>query len=108
MVVFPAGESLAESRLSSRRGNSVSFNGSILGYDPGGNGSHGVALCQVQDDQIANIENDGAKSFANADVAERACNKMINESLITSDGDIEHFVSIYLTKIGLTKRVTTL
>lgn len=60
------------------------------------------------DNQIAKIANDGAKSFSNAYVAERAYNKMINESLITSDSDIEHFVSIYLSEIGLTKLVTTL
>ena len=60
------------------------------------------------DNQIAKIANDGAKSFLNADVAERAYNKMINESLITSDNDVEHFVSTYLSEIGLTKLVTTL
>lgn len=60
------------------------------------------------DNQIAKITNEGGKSFSNADVAERAYNKMINESLITSDSDIEHFVSIYLSEIGLTKLVTTL
>jgi hypothetical protein len=60
------------------------------------------------DNQIAKIANEGGKSFSNSDVAERAYNKMINESLITSDSDIEHFVSIYLSEIGLTKLVTTL
>jgi hypothetical protein len=60
------------------------------------------------DNQIAKIVNDGAKSFSNVDVAERAYNKMMKESLITSDSDIEHFVSIYLSEIGITKLVTTL
>ena len=58
--------------------------------------------------QIAKIANDGAKSFSNADVAERAYNKMLNDSLITGDKEVEHFVSIYLSEIGLTKLVTTL
>jgi len=60
------------------------------------------------DNQIAKIANDGAKSFANADVAERAYNKMKSGSLILNDSDIEHFVSIYLSETGLTKLVTTL
>ena len=60
------------------------------------------------DNQIANIANDGAKSFSNEDVAERAYNKMRSENLISSESDIEHFVSIYLSEIGLTKLVTTL
>ena len=60
------------------------------------------------DNQIAKIANDGAKSFANVDVAERAYNKMKKESLITSDSDIEHFISVYLSEIGMTKLITTL
>jgi len=68
---------------------------------------HQVQLTWL-DNQIANIANDGAKSFSNADVAERAYNKMLSESLITSDSDIEHFVSTHLSESGLKKLVTTL
>lgn len=60
------------------------------------------------DNQIAKIANDGANSFSNPDVAERAYNKMLTDSLITSANDIEHFVSIHLSEIGITKLVTTL
>ena len=60
------------------------------------------------DNQVANIANDGAKSFSNVGVAERAYDKMLSESLITSDSDIEHFVSIYLSATGLKKLITTL
>lgn len=60
------------------------------------------------DNQMANIANDGAKAFSNVDVAERAYNKMKEDSLIVSDSDIEHFVSVHLSEIGLGKLVTTL
>ena len=60
------------------------------------------------DNQMAKIAHDGAKSFSNADVAERAYNKMKIESLIVSDNDIEHFVSVYLSPIGISKLITTL
>jgi len=60
------------------------------------------------ENQIAKIANDGAKSFSNANVAERAYNKMRENSLITSNDDIEHFVSVYLSETGLRKLVTTL
>lgn len=59
------------------------------------------------DNQIAKIVNDGAKSFLNADVAERAY-EMMKKSLIISDNEIEHFVSVYLSEVGVTKLVTTL
>jgi hypothetical protein len=68
---------------------------------------HQVQLTWL-DNQIANIANDGAKSFSNADVAERAYNDMLSASLITSESDIEHFVSIHLSESGLKKLVTTL
>lgn len=58
--------------------------------------------------QIAKIANDGAKSFFNPGVAERAYNKMWKNSLIVSNDDIEHFVSTYLSETGLRKLVTTL
>ncbi|GLS89093.1 hypothetical protein GCM10007916_01600 [Psychromonas marina] len=60
------------------------------------------------DNQMDKIANDGAKSFLNADVAERAYNQMLSESLITSENEIEHFVSTYLSGVGLKKLVTTL
>ena len=61
------------------------------------------------DNQIAKIANDGAKSFSNADVAERAYLKLNNENIgLISDTDIEHFVSIHLSEVGLKKLVTTL
>lgn len=60
------------------------------------------------DNQIAKIANDGSKSFSNADVAERSYNKMMKGSLIVSDDDIEHFVSVHLSEVGIRKLVTTL
>ena len=60
------------------------------------------------DNQIAKIASDGAKSFSNADVAERAYNRMQRDSLISSNNDIEHFVSVHLSETGLRKLVTTL
>lgn len=60
------------------------------------------------DNQIAKIANDGSKSFSNPDVAERAYNKMMRDTLIVSDEEIEHFVSVYLSEVGLRKLVTTL
>ncbi len=59
------------------------------------------------DNQMANIAHEGAKSFSNVPTAERAYNKM-RESLIVDDLDIEHFVSVHLSEIGLRKLVTTL
>ena len=60
------------------------------------------------DNQITKIANDGSKSFSNPDVAERAYNQMMRDSLIVSDDDIEHFVSVYLSEVGIRKLVTTL
>lgn len=60
------------------------------------------------ENQILKIANDGAKSFFNPAVAERAYNKMRKDSLIVSDDYIEHFVSTYLSETGLKKLVTTL
>jgi len=59
------------------------------------------------DNQIANIANDGAKAFSNADVAERVY-AMMQKSLIISDNEIEHFVSVHLSEIGINKLITTL
>jgi hypothetical protein len=60
------------------------------------------------DNQIAKITNEGAKTFTNANAAERAYNKMRKDSLIVSDDDIEHFVSVHLSEVGIRKLVTTL
>ena len=57
--------------------------------------------------QVAKIANRGADSFLNADVAERAFEKL-NKNLSPSDADIEHFVSVYLSKTGTDKLVITL
>lgn len=59
------------------------------------------------DNQMAKIANDGAKAFSNVNVAERAYNKM-KKALISKDSDIEHFVSVHLSEIGLKKLITTL
>ncbi len=60
------------------------------------------------ENQIAKIANEGAKSFSNADVAERAYIQLDEDNLIISETDIEHFISIHLSEIGLKKLVTTL
>ena len=57
--------------------------------------------------QMAKITHDGKKSFLNADVAERAYCK-INKALIVDDIDLEHFMSVHLSKAGVQKLVTTL
>ena len=68
---------------------------------------HQVQLKWLEN-QIAKIANDGAKSFSNAEVAERAYVKLNKENLIFSDSDIEHFIRIHLSEVGLKKLVTTL
>ena len=67
---------------------------------------HQVQLKWI-DNQIIKIANEGALSFSNPDVAERAYKEM-NNTLIVSDSDIEHFISVHLSEIGIKKLVTTL
>lgn len=67
---------------------------------------HSVQLKWLNN-QMAKIANDGAHSFSNVSTAERAYKKM-NKALITSDSDLEHFMSVYLSETGLRKLVTTL
>ncbi|MFT6906769.1 MAG: hypothetical protein ACJAS1_003439 [Oleiphilaceae bacterium] len=67
---------------------------------------HQVQLKWI-DNQMAKIAKDGAKAFSNVDVAERAYDKM-KKSLIVSNSDIEHFISVHLSETGLRKLVTTL
>ncbi len=58
--------------------------------------------------QIAKIANDG-KEFLNPNVSERAYVKLNAENMgLISNSDLEHFISIYLSKVGLKKLVTTL
>jgi hypothetical protein len=57
--------------------------------------------------QMAKIANDGALSFLNVDVAERAYKKM-NKSLVIDDLEIEHFMAVHLSEVGIRKLVTTL
>lgn len=59
------------------------------------------------ENQMGNIANEGAKSFLNVPASERAYNKM-KESLIVDNSEIEHFVSVYLSEIGMKKLITTL
>lgn len=59
--------------------------------------------------QIAKIANEGALSFSNANVAERAYEKLNNENMgLISNSDLEHFISVHLSEIGIRKLVTTL
>lgn len=61
------------------------------------------------DNQITNIANDGALAFLNANVAERAYMKLKDENMgLISDSDLEHFISVHLSEVGLKKLVTTL
>ena len=60
------------------------------------------------DNQMAKLVNGGAASFLNADSAERAYIKMKKDSLILDEGDIEHFISIHLSKLGLSRLITAL
>jgi hypothetical protein len=57
--------------------------------------------------QIGNIANDGQKAFLNAETADRAYSKL-RKALIVDDADLEHFMSIHLSKVGVQKLVTTL
>jgi hypothetical protein len=59
------------------------------------------------DNQMAKIANQGAESFSNVPVSERAYHKM-KKDLIIDNSDIEHFVSTHLSETGLRKLVTTL
>lgn len=59
------------------------------------------------DNQMAKAANEGADSFSNVPVSERAYTKM-KKSLIVDNSDIEHFVSVHLSETGLRKLVTTL
>ncbi|MGB5444020.1 MAG: hypothetical protein WBM99_00825 [Psychromonas sp.] len=59
--------------------------------------------------QIDKIANDGALSFSNAKVAERAFEKLNKENMgLISDSDLEHFINIHLSEVGIRKLVTTL
>jgi hypothetical protein len=57
--------------------------------------------------QIIKLASDGHRSFLNADVAERAFT-ILNQELVIDDSDLEHFISVHLSKIGIQKLVTTL
>ena len=59
------------------------------------------------ENQMAKIANEGAVSFSNVPVSERAYNKM-QKSLVVDNSEIEHFVSTHLSETGLRKLVTTL
>ena len=59
------------------------------------------------DNQIAKINNDGAKSFLNVPTAIREYDKL-KKSLIPSNHNIEHFISVHLSEAGIRKLVTTL
>lgn len=59
--------------------------------------------------QIDKIANGGELSFSNAKTAERAFKKLNTECMgLISDSDLEHFISIHLSKVGIRKLVTTL
>jgi len=60
------------------------------------------------DNQMGKLINGGAASFLNADSAERAYIKMKKDSLILDEGDTEHFISIHLSKLGLSRLITAL
>ena len=49
--------------------------------------------------QISKIANEGAATFTNVQITERAYKKM-NENLIIDDSELEHFMTVYLSKIG--------
>ncbi|RBW47286.1 hypothetical protein DS885_03830 [Psychromonas sp. B3M02] len=59
------------------------------------------------DNQMADFANEGGKSFLNIKVAQRAYEKL-KGNYIVSNSDIEHFVSIYLSKVGLKKLIISL
>ena len=57
--------------------------------------------------QVAKIATTGSGSFLNIDASERAFKKL-TESLVYDDEEIEHFVSVHLSKAGINKLVSAL
>lgn len=57
--------------------------------------------------QMAKVETVGDIVFLNVEAAKRAYNKM-NKSLIAKKYEIEHFVSVHLSAMGIKKLVITL
>ena len=60
------------------------------------------------DNQMGKLINGGTSAFLSPDVAGREYNKMKSESLIVGNDDIEHFMSVHLSKVGISKLVTAL
>lgn len=67
---------------------------------------HQVQLTWLNN-QIVKIANTDEKCFLNIDSAQRAYKKM-QENLIIGDSDIEHFMSVHLSEVGIKKLATTL
>lgn len=57
--------------------------------------------------QIGNIHFSTGSSFLKPDSALRAYNKL-NDDLVVRETDLEHYISVYLSAIGIKKLVTAL
>lgn len=68
-------------------------------------------LHQVQlnwiDNQVKKIAINGGEAFKNVEAAERAHEKL-SLSLVPDNSEIEHFVDVNLSRVGIQKLVTTL
>ena len=60
------------------------------------------------ENQINKPRINGESSFFNTKTAQRAYEKMGGDSLIISDSEIEHFVSVHLNKVGKKRLITAL
>ena len=70
--------------------------------------NHGAQLNWLKN-QVLNITND-SKSFKSSDfgVVERAHAELLGDTGQPNDSDVEHFVSVYLSDVGMKRLVTTL
>lgn len=57
--------------------------------------------------QIGKINWNTQENFLNLSSAVRAWEKL-NDSLVVNDSDLEHYISVHMSEIGLKKLVTTL
>ncbi|MGK0270033.1 MAG: hypothetical protein ACI88H_000666 [Cocleimonas sp.] len=57
--------------------------------------------------QLANINHDSQSFLSKTEVIERAYEKL-SSTLVVNDADLEHFISVHLSKIGQQRLVTTL
>ena len=60
------------------------------------------------DNQVKNIEMDKKSFLSDVGVIERAYEKLCMRFIVVNDSDLEHFMSVHLSKIGVQRLITTL